>query len=205
MNTMKTKMIILLFLTTFLWTGTQYAQTASGGIVVGASTGSVKLSDFRNTAMNAASGQGIKGFEGGVYAQLGSGMLYLKPMLLAGYQAGQLNINYNDGSMKQADFRDGKMEVPVLVGLRLFHLVGVEAGPVYNWMFMVSESPDAGLHLQQSGLGYRIGANVFLGPLTVGLAYQGLSNMSNSPANATFRSPDELILDVSLRLTKGHQ
>ncbi|MFI5150194.1 MAG: hypothetical protein ACHQRM_10720 [Bacteroidia bacterium] len=199
---MKTRITTIICLSMILYAGRLFSQS-SAGIVIGASTSSVKLSDFKNTAVMAASGQGIKGFEGGVYAKLGAGPLYIKPMLLAGYQAGQLNINYQDGSMKHADFKDGKMQVPVLFGLRLFHLVGLEAGPVYNWMFGASENADGGLHLEQSGLGYWVGANVLLGALQVGLAYQGLTNISSSPSTATYKSPDELILDISIRLSSS--
>ena len=200
---MKTKIIGILFLTGLMLVGKINAQNGSAGILIGASTTSVKLSDFRNTAMSAAKGQGIAGFEGGVYGKFGLGPLYIKPMVLAGYQSGQLNINYEDGTTKNADFKDGKLEVPVMIGIPVFHFIGIEAGPVYNWMFMVSENADPGLHLQQSGLGYRVGANVQLGLLNVGLAYQGLSNMSNGASNTTFQSPNELILDVAIRLGGG--
>jgi hypothetical protein len=202
---MKTRILTIICLSMILSAGSLFSQSSSAGIVLGASTSSVKLSDFNNTTVAAAKGQGIMGYEGGLYAKFEFGPIYLKPMVLAGYQSGQLNINYQDGSMKQADFKDGKLVVPVLAGIRLLHIAGIEAGPVYNWMFMTSGTSDPSINLQKSGLGYRVGANVFLGRLTVGLAYQGLTNMSSSSATTTFKSPDELILNVSLRLTRSNK
>jgi hypothetical protein len=200
-STMKTKIIGLLLLTGLLQTFGLNAQNTSGGIILGASTTSVKLSDLNNTLfMNAAKGQNIMGFEGGVYAKWTFHPFYIKPMALLNYQAGQLHFTGNDGSSQSADFRDGKLEIPVLIGLHLLGPLSIEGGPVYNWLYMSSNDANPNLRLEESGLGYRIGANVGRGRLNLGLSYQGLTNKSSGSSRTTFQSPNELILDLAIRL-----
>jgi hypothetical protein len=205
---MKTKMrVYTLLLALLSSSGSIFAQSsADAGIVAGASTSSVKITNMNSTTLsNAASTHNITGVEGGIYGRLWLGSLYIKPMLLVSYQTGQLDFNYTDGSTKPGSFNDGKVEVPALLGLKVFGPLHIEAGPVYNWIFMASSDANSALHLEQSGLGYRLGANVGLGRLNIGLAYQGLANNSASLSNATFRMPTELILDLSVRLGKNKE
>lgn len=200
---MKTKIIGLLLLAGLLQTTRLCAQT-SGGIIIGASTASVELRDLNNTTfMNAANGQNIMGFEGGVYGKLTMHPFYIKPMVLASYQSGQLGFMHTDGSVQSSNFRDGKLEIPLLVGLKLIGPLNVEAGPVYNYLFMASNDASPDIHLQESGLGYRIGAGLDFGQLNLGLSYQGLTNKSSGSSRTTFQSPTELILNLGIRLGGG--
>jgi hypothetical protein len=119
-------------------------------------------------------------------------------MLLAGYQGGTVTYYNNDGSVNTSKFNYGNIEVPVLLGLRVFKLLRIEAGPVYNWIYSANFNGDNSIKVNPSGFGYRIGANVELGIINLGLAFQGLSNTSGGGSNATFTSPDELIFSVAL-------
>lgn len=138
------------------------------------------------------------GFEGGLFERVNSGIFFIKPMLLAGYQGGTVTYYNTDGSINTAKFTEGNIEVPVLFGLRILDFLRIEAGPVYNWIYATHFNGDNSVAITPSGLGYRIGANVEFGMVNLGLAFQGLSNTSHSSSTATFSSPNELIFSIAL-------
>ena len=199
---MKTKIINLVIVTFLLCSAQLKAQMFSGGIMAGVSTSTVKVSHINDAFANSINGKNILGFEGGVFAQLDVNPFYIKPMLLASYQGGTADFTDSDGKLKSSMFRDGKLEVPVLLGLKFFRVLGIEAGPVYNWLFYEKNDVNDALKIAPSGFGYRVGANVDLAIINLGVAYQGLTNNSSNSGNSTFQSPNELIFNIGIRIGK---
>jgi hypothetical protein len=178
------------------------AQSFDGGLVAGVSNGNVKLSDMNNSLINSANGSNMTGIEGGLFSRFHFTPFYIKPMALINYQSGQLDFHNKDGSVHHDNFNAGKLEVPVLLGLHFLGILNIEAGPVYNWVYMANTNGDNELNVQPSGLGYRLGANVELWRLLVGLSYQGLINKSNSSSSTTFEVPNELFLEIAFNFGK---
>jgi len=197
---MKTKLITLLSAGLLLGTHLLHAQLFDGGVIAGVSAGNVKMSDMNNTLINTANGSGIVGYEAGLFARLHLSPFYIKPMGLIHYEAGQVNFNYKDGSSHSSNFDDGKLEVPVLLGIHFLHIINVEAGPVYNWVFMANTNGDNELKVEPSGFGYRVGANVELWRLFLGISYQGLANKSSGSSTTTFQVPNELFFNVAINI-----
>ena len=195
---MKTNAIIIVSLMLLLCPLKQKAQTYTTGVYLGVSTTSVSISHMGNSLTNTIKGNGILGFEGGLFERFCFGVVFIKPMLLAGYQGGTVTYYNNDGSINTSKFNYGNIEVPVLLGLRLFKLLRIEAGPVYNWIYSANFDGNDAIKVNPSGLGYRIGANVELGIINLGFAFQGITNASSGSSTATFTSPDELIFSVAL-------
>ncbi len=194
---MKTKAIMIALLALLLFPLKPRAQTFTTGIYAGVTTASVNLSHLGNTFTNTIQGKDIMGFEGGLFERVNYGMLFIKPMLLAGYQGGTVTYYNSDGSINTAKFTEGNIEVPVLVGLNFFNFLRIEAGPVFNWIYATHFNGEYSVAVTPLGLGYRIGANVEFGIINLGLAFQGLSNTSYG-SEATFTSPYELIFSVAL-------
>jgi len=117
---------------------------------------------------------------------------------LIGYQGGTATYYNSDGSVNNEKFDYGNIEVPLLFGLRILGPLRIEAGPVYNWIYNTQFSDDNSVKVNPSGLGWRAGANVELGMINVGLAYQGLTNSSDNSTTTTFKSPNELIFSLAL-------
>ncbi len=193
---MKTKIVIIASIVLLLCPTEQKAQSFTTGITAGISTTSVNFSDIGNNVTNSIKGKNIMGFEAGLFERLNIGPVFIKPMLLVSYQSGTVNFYNNDGSVNSSKFNYGKVEVPLLFGLKILGMLRIEAGPVYNWIYTKQIEKDNSIKVDPSGLGYRVGANVEFAFLNLGLAYQGLTNKSNS--STTFKSPNELIFSVAI-------
>ncbi len=172
----------------------QQAQSLTSGITVGATTTSAKFEDLGNSFTNTIKGNGIRGFEGGIFERINIGPVFIKPMLLGTYSSGTVTYYNNDGS-------EGKIEVPVLFGIRFLHFLRIEGGPVYDWICTVQCENDNSIKISPSGLGYRVGASVEFGVINLSLAYQGLTNKSGS--GTQFFSPNELIFSIALCFDNG--
>ncbi len=138
------------------------------------------------------------GFEGGLFERVNMGPFFIKPMLLLGYEGGTATYYYNDGQFNTSRFDYGNVEVPVLLGLKILGPIRIEAGPVYNWIYTANFNNDNSITTNPSGLGYRVGANVELGVINLGLAYQGLTNKPDNSTTTTFSTPNELIFSLAL-------
>jgi hypothetical protein len=194
---MKAKSFFIIALAALLFCSLeQEAQTFTTGIDAGVSVTSVKFSDVGQAFTNAIQGKNIIGFEGGLFERINLGPIFIKPMLLASYQSGTINFyNLNGTVNSSSQFDYGKIEVPVLLGIKLFKVLRVEGGPVYNCIYTKDYDYDNKIKINPSGLGYRIGANVEFKRINLGFAYQGLTNKS-SAGGATFTSPNELIFSI---------
>jgi hypothetical protein len=199
---MKTKLMYFIASGLLLCTSIMQAQKTDGGIVAGVSTGSVSMSKMNSATVSTANGQNILGFEGGLFARFHFGPFYLKPMALVSYQSGQMDFNYTDGSFKRANFNVGKFEVPVLLGIHFLRIINIEAGPAVNWVFQANSDANSALNIEPIGYSYRVGANVELGRLSLGLVYQGLTNQSSGSSTTTYQTPNELIFEIGFNFVK---
>ena len=181
----------------------QKAQSSTTGITLGATTTSVNISNTGNAFTNTIKGNNITGFEAGLFERFNLGPVFIKPTLLVGYKGGIATYYNNDGSVNSSKFDYGNIEFPLLFGLRILGPIRIEAGPVYNWIYMTQYNEDNSIKVDPSGLGYRVGANVELGPINLGMAYQGLTYNPDGSTSTTFKSPNELIFSVALCFPNG--
>ncbi len=181
----------------------QKAQSSTTGITLGATTTSVNISNTGNAFTNTIKGNNITGFEAGLFERFNLGPVFIKPTLLVGYKGGTATYYNNDGSVNSSKFDYGNIEFPLLFGLRILGPIRIEAGPVYNWIYMTQYNEDNSIKVDPSGLGYRVGANVELGPINLGMAYQGLTYNPDGSTSTTFKSPNELIFSVALCFPNG--
>jgi hypothetical protein len=195
---MKTKKFCLTTLILLVSAFCLEAQKISTGIHLGVSNSSVKISSLDNTIKDGLHGKNIMGFEGGVYLKGKAGPVYVKPMALLSYQGGRLDFVRDDGKIESSKFTSGKLEIPVLFGLSLPGPFRIEGGPVYNWIFQTSVEKFGTINVAPSGLGYRVGANVQIAILNLGIAYQGIMNKSGNVSRASFNNPSELILGLGI-------
>lgn len=177
------------------------AQSSTTGIVVGVSTASVGFSGIGNSFVSTIKGNDITGIEGGLFERVNFGPFFIKPMLLVAYQSGMTTYYNNEGSnIGSYKFDYGDIEVPLLLGLKIFGPLRVEAGPVFNWVYNAQYYGNNYVSINPAGMGYRIGANAELGIINFGFAYQGLTYNSSDVYSATLKSPEELIFTCALLL-----
>ena len=191
----------LSFVLCILCYGSLKAQIA-GGIEGAITTSSVKITDIKDQFTEAIKGNDILGFEAGIFLRAGLGPLYIKPKLLLDYQGGTLSYNMSEAD-QSVTFYAGKVLVPVLVGYKFLPALGLEAGPVFNYL-LFSKKDFNGNHvdLEKSGIGYRIGLNAELSILNLTLSYQGIKNNGSVTSAATYQTPDQLILGIGIQFGK---
>jgi len=182
------------------------AQSITGGITAGVSTGSVKISEIPGSFSNVIKGNNILGVNAGVFAKVDLLPVYIKPQLLINYRHGMVAIYQNETISEQENFTMEKLEIPLLIGLKIIGPVSIEAGPVYNYVLHSTDNfGGTDVTLKKSGLGFRAGAGVDLGRLNLFVNYQGIANKSSGSADvSTYQSPGELIFGIGLGLGNGH-
>jgi hypothetical protein len=187
----------------FIFPKPEKAQSSTTGITVGATTTSVNITNTGNSFTNTIKGNNITGFEAGLFERFNLGPVFIKPELLVGYKGGTATYYNSDGSVNTSKFDYGNIEVPFLFGLRILGPIRIEAGPVYNWIYMTQYNEDNSIKVDPSGLGYRVGANIEIGPINLGMAYQGLTNNQDGSTTVIFKSPNELIFSAAFCFGNG--
>jgi len=181
------------------------AQIFTGGVEGEIISSSVKISDIKNQTVNVVKGKDIMGYEAGMFLRFGCGPcpLYFKPKFLIAYQKGNVDVSTAEHT-ESVSFSVARLDIPVLVGLKLLGPLSVEAGPVYNRILSATKDFNGNsIDVKPGGLGYRVGANAQLGPIGLNVAYQGVKNSSTSSSTfSSFETPDELIFGASLSFGK---
>jgi hypothetical protein len=158
--------------------------------------------DYFESAGDAARDPGGNiGYHIGLFAKFGE-QIYVRPELI--YT--RTTSDY-DGS----DFKMGKLDVPVLIGLKVIGPLHVFAGPAFQYIL---DTEFDGITINDVendfSVGLHIGAGLSLGKVGVDLRYErGLSNnearfintnITNVPNSRIDTRPNQLILSLSLKL-----
>lgn len=177
---MKAKKIIIIIsaISFFLNLNTLFAQFASG-VMGGAGTGSVEIGGLGN-GTEILKANHINFFEAGGFAQTHMLPLYLKPGLL---------FHYGEGTMDEAPdkkFTMKKIQVPLMLGVKVYKWIVLEAGPTYNYLagattqFRSYRKATFGSH----GLGYRFGAGMDFHEFFILVNYQNVTYEARGGSNS---------------------
>jgi hypothetical protein len=183
-------------------TSTTNAQIFGGGIVAGVSTSSVKIEDIGNKFTSLIKGNSLYGFEAGVFAKLKLGPFYIKAMGLYNFNSGNVTYQTDDNGVivnHTNNFSFQKFEIPLMGGIGIGPL-GIEAGPVYNYVIQATNNFDANsVSIQRNGIGYRAGAVLTIGWFLMHVSYEGAAYYSSNIANATFKEPSKLVFGIGIK------
>lgn len=201
------KRIVLLsvvFLATFMITNAQSDFGIKAGLSYN-SNGDFKEFTSEVTDIYKHEGKGKSGFNIGFYGKLDLGPIYLRPELV--YTKTTSEYVLNTGSTE--DYKISKIDVPVLVGLKLIGPLNIFAGPAFQYYL---ENDLKGLNFNaienEFSIGINIGASVEFGRLGIDVRYErGLSENEASWSNAgeTFTldsRPEQIIFSLSYSLAK---
>ena len=109
----------------------------------------------------------------------------MKPQFLISYQSGIIDADYKEQNSADVTISVLKLDVPLLVGLKIFGPLSIEAGPVYSRMIYATQDFNGNtVNIEPNGIGYRAGANVQLGIIGLNVSYQGVWN--NSSVSSSF-------------------
>lgn len=166
------KKIILLFLAFFIFQFT-YAQTIAVGPKIGINSSKIILDD---DVSGISDGSRKVGFHLGAFGRFEWGPVFAQPELLYTSARGEIEIN-RDGINQLQDYTFDKIDLPIIVGLRIGPLFRVYAGPVGNFLFDASGDEgalnrDVLRNYKNATFGYQLGVGVDIGNLIVDLKYE---------------------------------
>jgi len=148
------------------------------------------------------------GFHFGVFARFGGASFFVQPELLITNTSGKFGINIpgftNPNQQVTAEFN--RLDLPVMMGFRLFKVVRFMAGPIAS-LDMNSSFKDAPNAIQNADfkkttLGYQAGVGFDIGNLTIEGKYEsGLSDFTDNIATiSTDNRVNQYILSVGFRI-----
>jgi len=142
------------------------------------------------------------GFHIGIYGKIGASLFYLRPELM--YT--KTKSDYNGDK-----FDISKLDLPVLVGIKIIGPLHVFAGPAFQYI-LDTEFDGIGIEKIENDftVGANLGAGVNLGKLGIDIRYErGFNNNEASFINTNITEvgpsridarPDQLIVSLSLKL-----
>ena len=200
--------IIIVFSVLFLTTFTVANAQSDFGIKAGLSynsNGDFKEFTSEVTNIYKNEGKGKSGFNIGFYGKLDLGPIYIRPELVYTKTTSEYILNTGN----TADYKISKLDVPVLVGIKLIGPLNIFAGPAFQYYL---ENDLKGLNFDaienDFSVGINIGASVEFGKLGIDVRYErGLSENEASWSNAgdkfTLDSrPEQIIFSLSYSLAK---
>jgi hypothetical protein len=193
------KLILSLALLAFALTG--YSQGFAFGPKVGLSQTKLDLKsdDFK-------SGDSKFGYHVGLFARIGIGPLYLQPEVLYTQTQGQFSFDDGVGAIKEYEADFNRVDIPVMVGLKMFKFLRIQAGPIAS-INVNSELKDAGttvkdFKFEDATVGYQAGLGLDIGNLIIDAKYESsLDKFTGNMGNfSTDQRVNQWILSVGFRL-----
>lgn len=194
------KLILSLALLAIAFTG--YSQGFSIGPKVGLSQAKLDLKsdDFK-------SGDSKFGYHVGLFGRLELGGFFAQPELLYTQTKSEFSFNGDDTpdvENYESDFN--RLDIPVMVGFKLFKLLRVQAGPIAS-ININSEIKDAlevvqDVDYKKATIGYQAGLGLDIGNLIIDAKYESsLNSISGNVGNfETDQRMNQWILSVGFRL-----
>lgn len=194
----------IVFLSTFYFVNAQSGFGIKGGLSYN-SNGNLKEFTSNVTEVYKDGGKGKSGFNIGFYGKLDLGPIYIRPELVYTKTTSEYVLNTGN----TADYKISKLDVPVLVGIKLIGPLNIFAGPAFQYYL---DNNLKGINISDVKnnftVGMNIGVSIEIGRLGIDVRYErGLSqneaNWSNADNTFTLDSrPEQLIFSLSYSLSK---
>lgn len=194
------KIIVLLFCSFLAVEG--FSQGFTFGPKVGVSSTSLK---FEENEIEGGSNQ--TGFHLGAFARLGGGGFFVQPEVLFTQTSGDFKYNgFDPGGDPDFEAEFNRLDVPVMVGFKLFKFLRVQAGPIAS-ISLKTDISNAGEAIQDidtnsATFGYQAGLGVDIGNLILDAKYEGgLNGVINSIGDFnTDQRLNQFVLSLGFKL-----
>lgn len=196
---MKKLPIILLLLGLSI---TAFSQNSGFGI-----KGGINNSDIEFETQEFFSWHSYTGYHVGVFARIGLGGFLIQPELLFTQTGGEFvsnDLGSNGSERFKANFN--RLDIPVMVGVKMFKLFRLQAGPVASINVDSSLENSIGtvtdVDFKRATLGYQAGLGVDIGNLYLDARYEGgLSKVTGQIAGFnTDNRLNQWILSVGFKI-----
>jgi hypothetical protein len=176
----------IIFAAAVLISGTAMAQVFSLGPRLGVSSSKVQVDEFLSGERRLSEGDKVLGFHAGLYSRIqipGIG-LYVQPEALFTSTGGKILIE-EGGAVRMAEYTFNRLDVPVMVGVRFFRVLRINAGPTFNFLLSAREQIDDQTNSvmddhNRSTVGYQAGIGLDIWRFILDLKYEdSLSKFGN--------------------------
>lgn len=179
-----------------------YSQDFAIGPKVGISQSKLDLSKE-----HFQSGDAKFGYHVGIFGRIGLAGFFVQPEVLYTQTKGTFSFD-NMGTEPRSEYEStfNRLDVPIMVGFKLFNLLRLQAGPIASFD-VNSELKNAGDDLQdadfkKSTIGYQAGLGLDIGNLIIDAKYESaLGNISSNVGSyETDHRLNQWILSLGFRL-----
>ena len=204
------KKILLLsiaFMATLFYANAQSGLGIKGGLSYNSNG---ELSEFSNETnqIYKDDGKGKSGYNVGVFGKLDLGRIYIRPELVYTKTTSEYTLNTG----RKEDYKISRLDMPVLVGVKLIGPVSIFAGPAFQYT-LTNDFKDIEYDKIEDDftVGFNFGAAVELGRLGIDVRYErGFNsneaefindNLSSSNIYRLDSRPEQIIFSLSYRLS----
>jgi len=167
-----------------------------------------ELSEFVNETGTIIEneGKGKSGYNVGIYGKIGLGPIYLRPELVYTKTTSEYILN-----SEAVDYKIARLDMPVLVGLKLIGPLSVFAGPAFQYT-LENDFKDIEYDKIENEftVGFNFGAGLDLGRLGLDVRYERGFNKNeatfienNTTSYRLDSRPEQIIFSLSYRLSGG--
>ena len=167
-----------------------------------------ELSEFVNETGTIIEneGKGKSGYNVGIYGKIGLGPIYIKPELVYTKTTSEYILN-----SEAVDYKIARLDMPVLVGLKLIGPLSVFAGPAFQYTLENDFNDIKYEDIENEfTVGFNFGAGLDLGRLGLDVRYERGFNeneatfIENTTTSYRLDSrPEQIIFSLSYRLSGG--
>lgn len=151
-------------------------------------------------------GKGKSGYNVGIYGKIGLGPIYLRPELVYTKTTSEYTLN-----SEAVDYKIARLDMPVLVGLKLIGPLSIFAGPAFQYT-LENDFNDIKYNdiENEFTVGFNFGAGLDLGRLGLDVRYERGFNKNeatfienNTTSYRLDSRPEQIIFSLSYRLSGG--
>jgi hypothetical protein len=189
---------LLLVVLGVLFTWNAHAQFNLGP-KVGINTGVDSYDEFEKLTNLSSSGTHV-----GIFGRAELAFLYIQPELLYSINNLQTELLNDDGSTSVLDYKNNRVDLPIMAGLRFFKFLRVGAGPVFS--VVTSDSLTGATNntvgFKNSTAGFQVNAGLDIWKIILDLKYEsGAGDLSDNVLGvpSDYR-PQQLSFSIGIKL-----
>ncbi|WP_242916128.1 porin family protein [Pontibacter liquoris] len=180
------------------------AQIFTAGIKAGVSSSSVDVENVKNNLTQFKESDNITGYHAGAFLRLAAGNLFVQPEGLFTYTGGKVEYSNdpNTTDLHVEKFKFTRLDVPLLLGYKVFNVVHVNAGPVASVLLNGKfEGDKIDQYMNNAEWGWQAGLGVDVGNLVADLRYQALNSGYEDAVNGNYDIKNgQIMLSLGLKI-----
>lgn len=152
-----------------------FSQSFMIGPRVGISSSRLEIDDNVNEVRE---GDASFGFHAGLFTRFSSATLYIQPEILFTSNGGEIEFRDEVGNQIVNEYEFNKLDVPVMVGIKVLNVFRVQAGPIAS-LLLKADAKEGGVtsdvkdNYKNATVGYQAGVGLDIGSLILDLKYEG--------------------------------